>query len=446
MKHTTALLITLLSSCAGAADAAQDTRCPNVLLIYTDDQGTLDVNCFGSKDLHTPHLDALAKRGIRFTQAYAHTVCCPSRAPLLTGRYPQRCNVNTWTPCHPDPKHPFGKGPNMRLEEVTLAEALKPLGYRTALFGKWHLGAHDGFGPIEQGFDEFFGFRGGFIDNYTHEFLHGADFHDLYRGKTEVHEDGKFFPDLIVRESLRFLEENKGRPFFMYTAFNVPHYPEQFDPKFAEMYKDMPMPRRSYAAFISTLDDRIGQILGKIAELGLRDNTLVIFMSDNGHSIENSRNQEDGRNYGANGGGGNTGKWRGAKGTFYEGGIRVPAIISWPGHIPQGEARGQPVMNLDFFPTVLEACGAALPKRKIDGVSLWPMLKSADAPAPHKVMHWQWGNRWAVRQGDWKLIGGFLGNLAEDEPERENHAGRQAEIVKRLAELHEAWAKDVFDK
>jgi arylsulfatase A len=461
----------ILPGCTGASRERVGTTArekPNILLIYTDDQGTLDANCFGSEDLYTPNIDALAARGVRFTQAYAHTVCCPSRAPLLTGRAPQRGGVNNWTPCHPDRGHPYGKGPNMSLDELTLAEILKQDGYRTALFGKWHLGATPGYGPNEQGFDEFFGHLGGFIDNYAHKFLHSAGgkskpFHDLYRDHTEVFENGKYFPDLVVREADRFLEENKHRSFFMYVAFNVPHYPEQADGKFTEMYRDMPMPRRSYAAMVSTTDDRIGRILDKLDRLGLRDDTLVIWMSDNGHSTENSRTA-DGVNYGANGGGGNTGKWRGAKGSLLEGGIRVPAVISLPGRIPQGQVRNQPVMNADFFPTILDFCGIAHPDRKIDGKSLLSLLKSADAPGPHKIMHWQWGNQWAVREGNWKLIvngrdstgrysphrqrpgrmeSPFLGNLADDQPEWTNHAAQRPDIVERLTQLHDAWAADV---
>jgi arylsulfatase A-like enzyme len=439
---------------------------PNILLIFTDDQGTLDANCYGSKDLYTPHMDGLAKSGIRLTQAYSHIVCCPARAPLLTGRHPQRGNVNEWTPCHPDRNHPFGKGPNMSLEEVTLAEVLRDNDYRTALFGKWHLGATPGYGPNEQGFDEFFGHLGGFIDNYTHEFLHGDDFHDLYRNQTEVFENGKYFPDLVVRESHRFLEENRDRPFFMYVALNVPHYPEQADPKFAEMYEDLPMPRRSYAAMISTVDDRIGRIINKIENLGLSDNTLIIWMSDNGHSTEGyyPPGKQPPGYYSAHGGGGNTGRWRGAKESFLEGGIRVPAVMSLPGRIRAGEVRDQAIINADFFPTILELCGIPLPDRPIDGKSLWPLLRSAGAPSPHKVLYWQWKDMWAVREGDWKLIvngldttGGysahpqrphklespFLANLADEPPEWKNFADERPDVVKRLTRLHDEWAREV---
>ena len=450
---------------------------PNIIIFYTDDQGTLDVNSYGSKDLYTPHMDALAERGVRFTQAYAHAVCCPSRVSLLTGRHPQRGDINRWASSHPDINHPFGKGANMSLEEVTIAEVLKENGYRTALFGKWHLGATPGYGPNEQGFDEFFGHLSGFIDNYSHtryvyddEQEQGAEiiepFHSLYRNNTEVFEDGNYFPDLIVRESNRFLEENKDRPFFMYVPFNVPHYPEQADPKFTEMYKEISLPRSSYAAMISTTDDRIGQILNKVDQLDLRDNTMIILMSDNGHSTEDYH-KSDGQPYGAYGGGGNTGKWRGAKGSFLEGGIRVPAVISFPKLIGEGQVRDQAVLNADFFPTILELCDIPLPDRKIDGKSMWPVLNSPEAPSRHKVFYWQWGRGWAVREGAWKLIvnGGdstgkysphpqrkgpmespFLANLSDDPPEWNNFAAERPEIVERLTTLYNEWASDVMKR
>ncbi len=437
----------------GAEEVKKDK--PNVLLIFTDDQGTLDANCYGSKDLYTPTMDALAAKGVRFTQAYAHTVCCPARALLMTGRHPQRSNVNNWMQGNAK----GAKGLNMNVDEVTLAESLKAGGYRTALFGKWHLGSHFDHGPTKQGFDEFFGIRNGFIDNYNHYFLHGRGYHDLYRGTKEVFEKGKYFPDLCVREAKRFLAENKARPWFMYLAFNVPHYPEQADKKFDERYKDLPMPRRSYAKILSTTDDRMGQVIAKLDELGLRDNTIIIFMSDNGHSAENATIRVKdhasglpaGTYYGANGGGGNTGKWRGHKGTFYEGGIRVPAVISFPKRLPSKVVRDQAITAADFYPTILELCGVPLPKCTLDGRSLLPIIKDAKAPSHHKVMHWQWQNRWAVRDGDWKLLGAGskpreLVTLAGDKPERENFLKKHPDIVQRLLKLHNEWIKEVMPK
>ena len=461
--------VLLTGGCEGlAAQGRAVKRRPNVLIFYTDDQGTLDVNCYGSKDLHTPNMDSLAQTGVRFTQAYAHTVCCPSRALLLTGRHPQRGGVNTWVQGDARAK----QGVNMHLEELTLAEALKAGGYKTALFGKWHLGAHFEYGPTKQGFDEFFGLRDGFIDNYNHYFLHGKGYHDLYRGTEEVFENGKYFPDLMVAEAVRFIEENRSEPFFLCVAFNVPHYPEQADKKFDQMYANMPMPRRSYAKIISTTDDRMGRILKKLDELGLRRDTIIIFASDNGHSSESARISVEnhtsglakGHDYGAHGGGGNTGKWRGAKGSFFEGGIRVPAIISYPAKLPRNIVRDQAITLADFYPTILDLCRLPAPDSKLDGKSLLPIIKSRSVPSHHKVMHWQWQNSWAVREGNWKLIFNgrdttdkwqghpgprrsiakvFLGNLADDQPEFKNHAKDHPDIVRRLTKLHEEWAREV---
>ncbi|MHC4249372.1 MAG: sulfatase-like hydrolase/transferase [Planctomycetota bacterium] len=428
-------------------------RRPNVVIFFTDDQGTLDAGCYGSTDLYTPTMDALARTGVRFTQAYAHTVCCPARALLMTGRHPQRCNVNTWTQANAkDAK----KGTNIFREEITIAEVLRDAGYRTALFGKWHLGAHLDHGPTEQGFDEFLGLRDGFIDNYNHHFLHGRGFHDLYEGRKEVFADGKYFPDLMTARALAFLEERGDQPFFMYVAFNIPHYPEQADAKFDERYRDMKMPRRSYAKMISTTDDRMGLVMAKLEELGLEQDTIVIFMSDNGHSREHNSIRVDnhasglpkGTYYGAHGGGGNTGKWRGHKGTFFEGGLRVPAVISYPAALPQGVVRDQAVTAADWFPTILELCGVPPPEVTLDGKSLLPIIRSPDTPTHHRVMHWQWQSKWAVREGPWKLIGRggkaeFLGNLDDERPELENQIRKEPAVAARLGKLHDDWSEEV---
>ena len=273
MKFTIILLLALPPLGMSAVER------PNILIILTDDQGTIDANCYGSTDLRTPNIDRLAATGVRFTQAYAHTVCCPARAALMTGRHPQRGGVHHWT--QGDMNGPDGI--NMSLEEVTLAEALKPAGYRTALFGKWHLGAHRDFGPKKQGFDEFFGIRDGFIDNYNHYFLHGSGFHDLYDGIKPVKAPGKYFPELMVQRSLEFMMQNKDRPFLLYVPFNIPHYPEQALKRFEEGYKNIADPaRRSYAAIVSTTDHYIGQIVDKLEALNLRENTIIIFRATTG--------------------------------------------------------------------------------------------------------------------------------------------------------------------
>ena len=447
-----------LSAPRVAAAAGAKDRKPNVIIIFTDDQGALDANCYGSKDLYTPTMDALAASGVRFTQAYSHTVCCPARAMLMNGRQPQRANVTNWTQGDAHAK----TGRNMYLDEVTIAEMLKRAGYRTGLFGKWHLGADLAHGPLEQGFDEFFGHRGGFIDNYNHYFLHGMGFHDLYENKKEVFHKGTYFPDMTTARAVKFVEANKDRPFFLYLAFNIPHYPEQPDKKFDKRYEGLKMPRRSYARMISTVDDRMGRVVGKLEELHLRDNTIIIFQGDNGASAESSSIRFDnhksglpkGHNYGANGGGGNMGKWRGAKGSFWEGGIRTPAIISFPSKLPKGAVRDQAVTVMDWYPTILDLCGIARPVHPLDGRSLVKVIASPDAPSPHKVMHWAWSNRWAVRQGDWKLIGiglarpgakprAQLFNLTGAKPESQDLAKKNPEIVARLYKLHADWVKEM---
>jgi arylsulfatase A-like enzyme len=242
----------------------------------------------------------------------------------------------------------------------------------------------------------------------------------------------------------------------MYVAFNIPHYPEQADRTFDARYRHLDMPRRSYAKMISTTDDRMGRIMARLEHHGLEQDTIVIFMSDNGHSAEINRIRgtehasglAEGTNYGANGGGGNTGKWRGQKGSLFEGGIRVPAIISYPATLPKGVVRNQAVTAMDWMPTILDLCGIALPKVTLDGKSLVPIIKSESTESPHATLHWQWANAWAVREGDWKLIGKgkkalLLGRLSDPHPERKNYFNENPDVVKRLQTLHRDWLNDV---
>ena len=454
------VLVSAVSFFFGCVPSVQqkgaEKRKPNVVILFTDDQGMLDAGCYGSKDLYTPNIDKLAATGVRFTQAYAHTVCCPARAMLMTGRYPQRCNVNSWV--QGNPKDPVSRPSNMFLEEVTIAEVLRDAGYRTALFGKWHLGADLKHGPTSQGFEEYFGFRGGFIDNYCHHYLHKSGYHDLYEGTKEIFRDDEYFPDMMTSRALEYIERNRSNPFFLYVAFNLPHYPEQPDSCFDERYRNMKEPRRSYAKVVSTVDDRMGRIMAKLEECGLRDDTIIIFMSDNGYSAEDYAIKVDnhssgfpkGTNYGANGGGGNTGKWRGHKTTFFEGGIRVPSVISYPAELPQGVVRDQPITAMDWFPTLVELCGLQLPNVEIDGKSVLPVIESADAPGAYDVMHWAWQSRWAVRRGEWKLIKQrnkkvplFLANLEDEKPEMKNYAEEKPLLVEELKKLHERWVSEI---
>ncbi|MDA0590042.1 MAG: sulfatase-like hydrolase/transferase [Planctomycetota bacterium] len=439
------LLVVLAGSAANDLSAAKR---PNVILIYTDDQGTIDANCYGAKDLITPTIDGLAATGVRFTQFYAAApVCSPSRAAVLTGRVPQRAGVPGNVSSAPG-NH------GMPTEQMTIAEMMKADGYRTGHVGKWHLGYTPETMPNGQGFDSSFGHMGGCIDNFSHFFYwNGPNRHDLWENGHEVWRDGQYFPALMVEQGRRFIEANKDEPFFLYFAINLPHYPLQGTDKWREKYKNLPAPRRMYAAFVSSMDEAIGELLGKLDELKLREDTIVIFQSDHGHSTED-------RTFG---GGGSAGPYRGAKFSLFEGGIRVPAIISWPGRLPEGEVRDKLCVACDWLPTIADLCGVELPKRKLDGVSIVPVIKSAEAKTPHETFHWQTGrDSWAVRSGDWKLLGNprdtsnkaplgpndklFLVNLAKDHTEMKNLASDNPDVVMRLQKQHDEWVREVSPK
>jgi arylsulfatase A len=414
---------------------------PNVILIYSDDQGSVDANCYGSKDLTTPTLDKLARTGVRFTQMYSPSaICSASRAGLLTGRFPPRAGVPGNVSSHK------GKA-GLPTEEVTMAEIFKGAGYATAHVGKWHLGYTPETMPNGQGFDFSYGHMGGCIDNYSHFFYWvPPNLHDLWRNGVEIWEDGRYFGDLMVRECTSFIDKNSKRPFFMYWAINWPHYPLQGTDKWREHYKNHPHPRDKYGAFISSMDEIVGKVVTHVEKLGLRENTIIVFQSDHGHSIET-------RSFG---GGGSSGPYRGAKGSLFEGGIRVPSIVSWPGKIPEGEVRSQMATGCDWFPTLAEFSGAKLPKdRKLDGKSLVDVISNDKAASPHKSFYWQLGNQSVVREGNWKLLLNprdhnrpegrepsgkvFLANLDEDPGESKNLAKKNPDLVNRLSELRQSY-------
>ncbi|QDU39983.1 Arylsulfatase precursor [Maioricimonas rarisocia] len=456
LKRMTGLLV-LGAVCmmTGAAYAqpreSTPVRRPNVILIYTDDQGTVDAGCYGSDDLITPAIDGLAERGIRFTQMYAPSaICSASRAGTLTGRFPARAGV-------PGNVSSAKGHAGMPTSEVTIAEMMRDGGYVTGHVGKWHLGYTPETMPNGQGFASSFGHMGGCIDNYSHFFYWaGPNRHDLWRDGTEIWRDGEFFPDLIAAECIDFIEKNRQRPFFLYWAINVPHYPLQGTEKWRQRYRNLEAPRRMYGEFVSTMDERIGQVLDRLEELDLDERTIVIFQSDHGHSTEE-------RTFG---GGGSAGPYRGAKGCLFEGGIRVPSIISWPGTLAEGEVRHQMVTGCDWLPTLAELCGLQTPKVHLDGKSIRGVLESADAASPHETFYWLLGGgknpQWVVRDGDWKLLGNpqdrsnkgkltaddrlFLVNLAEDPAESRNVAGEHPEVLERLVKLREEYVESLREE
>ncbi len=435
------LFCSLLAAAAPAQDAAPR---PNIVLILSDDQGTVDLGVCGTEDAITPHLDALASRGLRFTQFYAASpICSPSRAGLLTGRYPHRVGV---------PGNVWPGGPGLRGDETTLAEVFRDAGYATALFGKWHLGSRPGERPNDQGFERFFGHHKGCIDNWSHFFYwSGPNRHDLWRDEVEVWEEGAHFGDLIVREARAFLREraaaDDGRPFLLYLPFNSPHYPLQGKAEHRALFAGTEGPRADYLALLATMDAQIGAVLGELDALGMREDTIVVFQSDHGHSTEE-------RSFG---GGGSAGPYRGAKFSLFEGGIRVPAILSWPGRLAEGAVTEELGHAMDWLPTLCELAGVA-PPPELDGRSLVPVIHGRGVPPTPRLLHWQVGDQWAVRIGAEKLIRNprdtdrsklkgadarFFVDLGADPGERRNLAADQEDLVEAFTALHRTWREDV---
>ena len=444
MKRSFTVPVCLLLSVA-----ASEARTPNVVILYADDMGIGDVGCYGCTDISTPQIDALAQRGVRFTNYYsAAPLCSPSRAALMTGRYPARAGV-------PSNVGSLMNQAGMPAEEYTVAECAKSAGYTTGLVGKWHLGSDFATQANSQGFDYFYGYHV-CIDFWSHFFYYDPNhphYHDLYRNREEVFEDGVFFTELLIREATAFIDDQRDKPFLLYVPFHEPHYPMHAPRRFADLYHHLSFERREYAALVASLDEAVGKIMRRLAYHKLIENTLVVFSSDNGPSAETR----------ANGRGGNTGPHRGHKFSLLEGGIRVPAIISWPGRLPENKTRDQVVMAADVLPTVAEAIGGALPAdRKIDGMSWLPLLKDRNAPG-HDILFWEWNKQHAVRQGKWKVMRSaivtepmgkmermqgddliFLVDLETDPGESRNLYAQHRELANGLLKQHDAWHREVF--
>ncbi len=384
---------------------------PNVVIILTDDQGYGDLGCMGSKELKTPFIDELAENGIKFTSMYsASPVCSPSRAGLLTGRYPGNAGVRAILAGH-------RKASGLTPKVPTLATALKKEGYKTGLCGKWHLGLKEECRPNSNGFDEFSGFLAGCLDYYSHIFYYGmADggsnpTHDLWENENEVYSNGEYLTERITRKSVDFIKRHKDEPFFLFVAYNAPHYPMHAPEKYLERFPDLPWDRQIMAAMLSAVDDGVGEITAALKETGVFDNTIIYFQSDNGPSRE-SRNFLDGTEDAYYGG--TTGKFSGHKFSLFEGGIRVPALLSWGKSITPKTVEA-PYIATDIFPTVLEACGGNPSDYELDGKSLLPLIKNGEE-LPHEYLFWEMEGQTAVRYGKYKLV--LNGRLTEDEEQR----------------------------
>ncbi|MCF8223056.1 MAG: sulfatase-like hydrolase/transferase [Bacteroidales bacterium] len=431
------ILTAVLYSCS---DSKPETEKPNVIIILTDDQGSVDINSYGSKDLITPNLDKLAASGIKLTRFYAGSaICSPSRSCILTGTSPQSAGVPGNVSSRPG-------NPGMPQSRTTIAEMLKEEGYVNAHIGKWHIGYSEETMPLNQGFDYSFGHMGGCIDNYSHFFYwNGPNRHDLWENGKEVFREGSFFPDLMYEKAEKFIIRNKDKPFFMYYAINVPHYPLQPTAKWRKKYSDLEMPRRDYAAFLSSADENIGSLMNLLKDLDLEKKTIIIFQSDHGHSYET-------RTFG---GGGNAGPFRGGKTSLFEGGIRVPAIVRWPDVLPEGVIRNQVCHSYDLLPTIAALCGVKNVPAAVEGIDLSQALRN-NSNLAERTLHWKLGSQWAVRKNDWKLIGLprdpsgaiavdkindrlFLANLETDSTESTNLAQKYPDKVEELINEYLKW-------
>lgn len=408
-----------LATLGGAAEK------PNFVLIFADDLGINDLSCYERKDQPTPNLDRMAAEGARFTCGYcSQPICSPSRAGLLTGRFPARLHLTTFLPGRPDAKSQMVLHPKIEMQlplaEKTIAEYLKQAGYATACVGKWHLGGA-GFSPKEQGFDFVFAGRPNTPPTATEG------------GKGEYEH---------TAQALKFIEQNRAQPFFLYVPYNTPHIPLAAKAELIEKHKDAFYP--TYAAMMETMDDCVGLILKKLKDLGLDEQTLVIFTSDNGGlSVLEFAGGPSTHNT----------PYRGGKGYLYEGGLREPTIVRWPGRIKPAVI-DTPIINLDFLPTLLALAGVPLPTN-LDGQNVAPLLLGTRELAEPEARRFFWhfphynnqGGRpaGAVRDGHWKFVRYYdtgetqLFDLRTDVAEKQNLAAQQPQQVERLKKLHDDW-------
>jgi arylsulfatase A-like enzyme len=440
--------------------AAPAARSPNVILIVSDDQGYPDLGCIGSKPILTPHLDRLAREGVRATSFYVTwPACTPSRGSILTGRYPQRNGLydmvrndmvnygHRYTP------EEYAVSPEMTLgldpREITLGNLLQQAAYTTGVVGKWDMGQAKRYLPLQRGFDFFYGHGNNGIDYYTHE-RYGIP--SMFRGNDRTEADkGVYATDLFKRESLQFIRSNAKRPFFLYLCFNAPHGASSFAPrsegrqgekkesvgaqapeKFTSLYRGKLKDERlaRYYGAVTCMDEAIGHILAEVEQLGLGRDTLVLFLSDNGGS----------------GNGGNA-PLKGSKGTMWEGGLRVPFLAWWPGKLPAGRVTDEFLTALELFPTIAAATGARLPDGvKLDGFDMLPVLRG-EKPSPRTEMFWQRRGDRAARVGRWKWSesqrGGGLFDLAADPGETRDLSKEQPEVLATLRARWQAWREEM---
>jgi len=433
----------LLSLPAAPALISARGEKPNVMVVVLDDLGCRDLGYLGARDLLTPNIDALANSGVRFPNWYSNApVCAPSRSSIVSGRYPVRAGV---------PQN----GQRLTPGIPTLGLQFRANGYGTAAIGKWHLGEDDETCPNAHGFEYFYGFHNGCIDFYSHRYYWGepkrANFHDLWRNRTEVFEDGRYFTERITEETVEFVNRSKGSPFCAYVAFNAPHYPMHAPEKYMRRFAALPLERRTYAAMVAAVDDGIGAIRKALEANGQSENTLLFFVGDNGATTERRAglNQEFAT-------AGQNGPFRGFKFSLFDGGVHVPGFMNWPARIRKGMEVSGAVQSMDILPTALEAAGLTVPSG-MDGASLMPLLDGGKPP--HETLYWHQGGQTAVRKGAWKLVMNgvlydrrpesgrpltgedalWLSNLDDDPGESRNQRRLHPNVADELATLATRW-------
>ena len=421
------------------AEAAEK---PNAIFILVDDMGYGDIGPYGVTDVRTPHLDRMAREGVKLTDTYAAApVCTPTRIAFLTGRYQQRTGIE-WA------IHGIGT-PGLPASETSVASMMKKNGYVTGLMGKWHMGGTPETGPNAHGFDEFFGHLGANIDFFTHrEVVPHCCRPDLFENGEPVKEEG-YMTDLITERSVDFIERHAGKPFFLFVSYNAPHWPFQPPDRrwVATPENRLEGTREDYNGMVKRIDDGVGQILDVLEKRGLSENTLVIFTSDNGGE-RLSR----------------TAPFFNHKATLWEGGIRVPGLVRWPEHLPAGKTSGQAVITMDFSATILAATGSAPPEgRTLDGIDIVPILSGKEPPQERifywrvpflgdckpQLPYWQCSIQKAVRKGDWKYVRDgveqvdMLFDLRTDPSERKTLTYEKPELVEEMKRLVASWEQDV---
>lgn len=411
---------------------SQDQSLPNIIIIVSDDQGWADVGFNGGKDIPTPHLDALARDGMVFDAGYAsHPYCSPSRAGLLSGRYQQRFGHENNTPYDQADDHA-----GFPLDEKMLSEVLKDNGYSTCAIGKWHLGDHQKFWPINRGFDEWFGFFGGGMSFWGNTGQKSPMAGVLRNGEIVPQSDLSYLTDDFTEEAVKFIHQQQENPFFLYLAYNAPHAPiHATDQYLAKTDHIEDGARSAYGAMVVGMDEGIGAVIQALKAQGIYDNTLIFFYSDNGGHLHGARNYP----------------FRGHKGMLFEGGIRVPFLMTYPNKLKNVGHYPHAISALDIFPTVLAAANISSPK-KLDGVDLLPYVSGMNSSPPHQKLFWRYsdGAGYAVRKDNYKLIySGYkqdflLFDLDHDPYEHINIAKKKPALVKELTAEYQAWTKGLI--